>query len=383
MGVAVLGSVQHPISASVFPVSRDGSHGTSSLDGPDVLDVEVPEPRFEFDEASPFDPEIEFARAASPSGTSLDPTGVSSHRSFDDVERERWESGQEMSRKLFSVGCFSVAEKLRDCHSYWSVRQCVGCREALRFWNRCDLFWCPQCSPRLSKMRLDRLMVFVEQMKSVKHLVLTFRNVEVLTKDYLRSCLRSLQKFRRLKITRPVNSGLWAMEITNEGQGWHVHFHLVIESPWLDQRELSAAWRKCTPDESFIVHISDASRGSVRKNLPRYVTKYAGKGFRPHSWSAEKLKEFVRAVEGVRTFGVFGALHGKRKEISDWLRTIARERRRCQCGCNQFRYFSELEWLLETEVGRPESKPRPPPFADFNLELPLKLAFRWPDSGLN
>lgn len=307
---------------------------------------------------------------------SLDPTGTTSHRSFDLVERERWESGQEMASKLASVGLDEVAGKLRHCHSFWSVRRCCGCNEAVRFWNRCDLFWCPQCSPRLASKRLTGLVWYVEKMKQPKHVVLTFRNVAVLTKSYLKSCLKAFQKLRRRKVWKPVRSGLWCMEITNEGNGWHVHYHLVIDSPWLAQSELSEAWKSCTEDGSFIVWVNSASHGSVRKNLPKYVTKYAGKGFRPHSWSAENLAEFVTAIDGVRTFGVFGDLVGQRKAHREFLNEVRTAKQVCSCGCRDFRYFSEMEWLIETELSLPPPVKKLPPFSKSAIELPLNFLNR-------
>jgi len=274
-----------------------------------------------------------------------------------------------MGKKLVSQGLVEVGGKLLQCHSYWSVRRCSGCREAVRFWNRCDLFWCPQCSPRLASKRLTGLLWYVELMKQPKHVVLTFRNVPVLTKAYLKSCLVSFQKLRRRKLWKSVRSGLWCMEVTNEGRGWHVHYHVVVDSPWLNQRELSEAWKSCTPDGSFIVWVNAASHDTVRKNLPKYVTKYAGKGFRPHSWEGEQLAEFVTAMDGVRTFGVFGDLVGKRREHREFLNSVKSARQICKCGCSDFRFFSELEWLMETELSLPPPERKVPPFAPAELEL--------------
>lgn len=272
----------------------------------------------------------------------LDLTGVTSHRSFDAVEKERWERGQEMSRKLAEVGQLELAKKLSGCHQQKSVAVCCGCSKRTMFWNRCDVFWCPQCSPRLSKRRLDGLMFFVEKMRQPKHLVLTFRNVETLTELYVKSCVRALQRFRRRKLFARVRSGLWAMEITNKGTGWHVHFHLVIDSPWMDVRAISATWEKVTECGSSVVWIEDASRGGLRANLPRYVTKYAGKGFEPHTWDAGALGEFAIAIESVRTFGVFGELLGARKEWAAWLRSVRESRRKCECGSCEKKFYSEL-----------------------------------------
>ena len=279
-----------------------------------------------------------------------------------------------MSKKLAQAGNFVVAGKLRQCHAVQTVAQCDGCRKVVMFWNRCDLFYCPQCSPRLSKMRLDGLMWWVETLKQPKHLVLTFANVESLTAEYIAKCKKSLAKFRRTKLFSGVRSGLWAMEITNKKRGWHLHFHLVIDAPWMDVREISRVWKKVNGGVGEIVWIESADKGGLRANLPRYVTKYCGKGFRPHDWTPEMLEEFVTAVEQGRTFGVFGELLGKRTEWRDFIKTLRKSRRECECGCASKSYYSQLEWQWkENFTGFDRGRP-PPPISKTVLQFGWKFA---------
>jgi hypothetical protein len=290
----------------------------------------------------------------------LDLTGVTSHPKLVDIERTRWLNGMCMAAMLKEGGLFEKADALGDCHQYQTIAQCNGCSKVVSFWNRCDVFWCPQCSPRLSKKRLEGLMFFVEKMQRTKHLVLTLKNTEVLTKEYLSWARACLSRFRRRQLFRSAKSGLWAMEITNEGKGWHVHFHLVVDCAWLPVREVSAAWESVCGDGSRVVWIEDASRGGLKANLPRYVTKYCGKGFRPESWTSAQLCEFALAVEDGRTFGVFGELLGARSEWREWLRVHTANKRLCECGCGQKTYLSsgEFMWRQMVREGRGE---RPPP----------------------
>lgn len=275
----------------------------------------------------------------------LDLTGLTPHRSFDEVEFERWTLGQKMAAKLLAAGQDTLAAKLMDCHGTRTTAICDGCRKRVSFFNRCDIFYCPQCSPRLAKMRLDNLMHYVERMRQPKHIVLTFKNVARLTRDYIRECQAALTRFRRRKFFSGARSGFWAMEITNKGNGWHLHFHLVVDSPFLFVRDLSAEWEKATKSSGYIVYIEDASRGSLKANLPRYVTKYTGKGFKLHEWDAVMLAEFVTAIQGCRTFGVFGEMLGYRKSWRDFLKAVRQTRRMCECGCSSKKYFSDAELL--------------------------------------
>jgi hypothetical protein len=274
----------------------------------------------------------------------LDPRGVTSHKPYAQLEQERWDAGMKLAEHLQEGGLVDEAKAFRECHSHQTVMQCGGCHKVSRFWNRCDIFYCPQCSPTLADKRLKGLMFFVEAMKQTKHIVLTFVNVPTLTSAYLKWCRKKLSQFRRRKIFGTAVSGLWAMEITNEGRGWHVHFHLVVDCGWIDVRALSAQWQSVCGDGSRIVWIEDATRGGLKANLPRYVSKYASKGFRPQDWSGDQFCEFVRALKGGRTFGVFGKLLGKRKEWREWLTEFVRTKKTCECGCCVKQFYSHQEW---------------------------------------
>lgn len=285
--------------------------------------------------------------------TLLDLTGVTSHEKKKDWERDNWNQSQRIASLLSRGGEFDLASELATCHCFQTVRRCHGCSDVQMFWNRCDKMICPQCAPRITRNRLDGLMWFVEKMKQPKHVVLTFKNVPVLTREYLRDCLKVLQRLRRQKIARTWTAGMWAMEITNKGNGWHVHYHLLVESSWFSQKELSVCWKFLTNHESFVVHVSDAGREGIKKNLPRYVASYTTKGTNLASWSSEMLCEFVAALRGCRTFGVFGTLFAARAEFRLWMNETRAAKRFCGCGCQWFRYFSEKEfaWFVETKDG--------------------------------
>lgn len=307
--------------------------------------------------------------------SSLDLTGLTSHRSYDTLQRERWERSQEISRKLVFGGEPEKAHTIRDCHSYWTIRKCNGCRKESKFWNRCDLIYCPQCAPRNAKNRLDSLGWFFDELKQPKHVVLTFKNVAVLTKEYLRYCLKCLQKLRRTKIAKKWLAGIWAMEITNKGNGWHVHYHLIVETPWFSQETLSVTWKHITGWESFIVHVSDAGRAGVMKKLPKYVAAYSTKGTKIEEWTSSKICQFVQAIEGLRSFGVFGYLYAKRTEWRAWIAGVRKVSRACECGCEKFTYYSELDYFMLTEASIPPPKilkvPQLPSYSEFSFTLEM------------
>ncbi len=111
------------------------------------------------------------------------------------------------------------------------------------------------------------------------------------------------------------------LEVTNEGKGWHVHIHALVDSDWWDEKsengkfELSKLWKSCLlesvqalveeamPEGSkdrAIVWIKEADANSVRE-LSKYIAK--GSGF---YHDPERVAEFYQAVQGRRCFEVFG-----------------------------------------------------------------------------
>jgi hypothetical protein len=307
-------------------------------------------------------------------GSLLDKKAVTSHFDRSEVEQHRYSLCKSMVSRIHSgvskihtqeqkIRLAEKAESLDGCHEVETVKLCTGCRKVTRFWNKCNLLYCPQCSPGIASDRLKALAWWVDSLKKPKHLVLTLRNVPRLTKGYVSQAKKWLGRFRRCKLFAGVEGGLWAMEITNKGRGWHLHFHLVIEAPWMDVRQISERWSKTTKGAGEVVWIEDASRGGLRANLPRYVTKYTGKGFKLHEWDGDKLCEFLLAMDGGRTFGVFGSLLSKRGDWKQWLAETRAARRKCECGCSDAKFYSPLEfqWSSEGPPAWPKLKPIPPP----------------------
>ena len=118
-----------------------------------------------------------------------------------------------------------------------------------------------------------------------------------------------------------------------------------------------------------IVKVKDA-RG---KNYLAEVTKYAVKGVQLAAWSGQQIFTFIEAFRGVRTFGVFGSLYGKRTEFAEWFKAIRDSKPNCKCGCSQVRYYSEQDFLeLDLVPTNDNHVPIPPPqqpHPEFNLML--------------
>lgn len=336
----------------------------------------VPEPEtasFEVD----FTPEI--ARSE-PNSLLLETRGITSHR----LQAVMWEREliwqESILARLKSIGKGHLAGKMAECHTIETFKRCNGCQKVTKFFNRCELFFCPVCAPRLSRERKLTVEWWTKQVRQPKHLVLTVRNTSSITKLYVQWLKGQLSKLRRAKVFSAVKGGFYSMEVTNEGHGWHVHFHLLIDTPWLCMPDLSQVWGKLVGQDFAIVKIKDCRGDDYLKE----VTKYAVKGSELAKWSGLTIAEFIETFDGVRFFGVFGSLYGKRTEWKAWIEAIREIKPLCKCGCDSWRILSpeELLWEEETRTGlgaNPPPSPNRVPLSQFDLPIDGQNSMAWPD----
>lgn len=296
----------------------------------------------------------------------------------------RFHHKDSIAAKLRDSGLYDEADKLDACHGRKTIARCVQCGKTEVFFNRCDQLFCPTCQPRIARKRIESISWYAEQLKQPKHLVLTARNTAKLTLARVKFLKSALAKLRRSKFAREVTTtdgitsypwkgGTWSLETTCEEQGWHLHFHLLVESRFINAAVLARKWGKLVGQEFAIVKVKDARRADYLKELIKYAVK-------PNSlagWTSAQVADFVRVFSGVRTFGVFGELFKLRAQHKEWRAQLAELRETCSCGCKHRQFFSEQEWewyCCEHETGPPQgmtSNVRPSPRAELQNELRL------------
>jgi hypothetical protein len=198
------------------------------------------------------------------------------------------------------------------------------------------------CNHRLTEQRQQRLSLWAASIKQPKHLVLTMRNFEILTRKKIRQFQIAFLKLRRQQIFKDVNGGTCSLELTHEGRGWHLHAHCLIDCRWLDISQLAIVWGQLLGQEFGIVKIKDARD----KDYLREVFKYVVKGSDLASWPPDLILQLVTAVRGVRLFTTFGSLNEQRDRIKAQLAFIKREKKKCACGSLDFIFESDVASIL-------------------------------------
>jgi hypothetical protein len=314
------------------------------------------------EETSPFDSSLE-CNSGALNPVQLETRGVTPQKTKT-FQRELW-ARQTMHKntvaaKLREAGREQLAWDLESCHSETTWCICKNCSTAKPFLNRCERFYCPECQPTLSKDRERSVGWWAREMSQPKHVVLTLKNFPRLNKKIVQWAKAAFGKLRRRKFAKNWVGGFYNWEVTNEGKGWHLHVHALVESKWIDSGLLALEWAKVTRGLGRIVKVLDARRVDYLKE----VTKYAVKGSQLAAWNGDQIKMFIDAFSGVRTFGVFGSLFSKRTKFKDWLKQLQEHRLKCKCGCEEFWYQSDVEYQLSDTMPMSEGATNAPPSAN-------------------
>jgi hypothetical protein len=260
---------------------------------------------------------------------------------------------QTIALKLHEAGRHEHADPLDECRTRSTHALCKCCASHRVFWNRCDLWYCPECQPRLQRERQREVEWWTQQTRQAKHVVLTARNTSTLSAAYIRGIKSAFARLRRSRFARAWKGGLWKLEVTNEGRGWHVHIHALIDAVWIDARELATRWGKLVGQDFAIVKVKDARGADYLHELTKYVVK----GDQLSRWTGAEIATLIDAMEGNRSFGVFGTLYRQRAEWRAFLDTLQAEGMVCECGSTEWHFYddNEWEWFL-TKNGPPRTR---------------------------
>lgn len=164
-------------------------------------------------------------------------------------------------------------------------------------------------------------------------------------------CVRKLRadwsKMRRRKlIAEKITGGVVAVEVTNQGNGWHPHLHAIVDARWLAihtpepgwrdsgavrkqkcehaQMELSRVWASVVKQDEGIVWVSRIHSDKAM----HYALKYSVKGSELLA-SREPVGPLIKVMDKSRLVSAFGELHGRTSEMDD------EDRPSMECtGCN-------------------------------------------------
>lgn len=185
---------------------------------------------------------------------------------------------------------------------------------------------CPFCAARRASKQVEKNGTRIKKiMAENPHLIpvmitLTVKNGENLEERYehLKKSFQALQMKRKdahrgksKSEFSKVAGSMFSYEVTNKGNGWHPHVHMIaLLDSYIDQKELSREWKKITKDSSVvdIRKIKNKSPDSISiDDALLEVFKYAVKF---HDLEPEQTWQAYLALKGKNLLGCFGNLYG-------------------------------------------------------------------------
>lgn len=203
------------------------------------------------------------------------------------------------------------SEISRDKHAFITA-DCTKCGHTVVIPVWCGDRLCPTCAKaramKYSRYLHNKIDNILARKEWVRFITLTVRNESDLSCAFK----KLTDGFRRLKDRNiwknNVKGGVLSVEISFV-RGWHVHIHALFEGGYIDQADLSRAWRDVTPDKSYIVDIR-AIR--CRKGAIREMAKYPFKPADVHNLTSGARVEFDRFMKGRRLYRTFGSWYGEK-----------------------------------------------------------------------
>lgn len=265
--------------------------------------------------------------------------------------------------RLEREGEIELANKLAKCGLPVPL-VCTHCGLGKVVETRCKKRWCPSCAWSVQRERLDRFGGAVDLMQWPLFITLTMRN----SGDV--ECVRELRRrwgmMRRRKLLKEkVLGGVASIEVTNRGNGWHPHLHVIADCEWLAlhtpaprwdeseavrtqkrehaKLEITALWQQVIGDTDAITWIKRVKDESFL----RYCLKYSVKGSTLIECK-DAIGPLIKVMERSRLVSAFGCLHGRTAEMVDDDRPVL-----CCSQCQQEKTFLPLDVAQMMSRGEP------------------------------
>ncbi|GAI11999.1 unnamed protein product, partial [marine sediment metagenome] len=139
-------------------------------------------------------------------------------------------------------GHFRQADLLSECQTKWVYYECQGCGSVGRAKNRCGMRVCPYCAGRMKAKLLAKYQKGIDRLSDfyksrLKLVTLTLKNVPDLQSPDFNVITEIKQAFYRLRkrplLRKKIYGGVYGVEATHRGKGWHVHIHALIASEFI------------------------------------------------------------------------------------------------------------------------------------------------------
>lgn len=243
--------------------------------------------------------------------------------------RDEWQRAAQVYSYVDSRDSRARYNVLDSCrgHAWFARENSTGMVSVLS--NACHLRWCPVCQSATKYLVEQQTLDWLSNQTKPKFITLTLKHSSAPLTHQLKCLYDSFRKLRRAKLlTESVTGGIWFFQITfnKETEQWHPHIHLVANSNYIPQSQLSSLWLSITGSSSVV----DIRVVRSQAKAADYVSRYATTPCKLLSVPFIKSIELFDSLHGKRICGTFGSarnlkLHtnspedkGKWQNVGSW-----------------------------------------------------------------
>lgn len=176
--------------------------------------------------------------------------------------------------------------------------------------TKCHDRFCLPCSQERGLRVGQQLAIHTAKMPALKLLTLTLKeDGRPLQErmDRLTACFRKLRASAQWKKIVKGGAAIIEYKIGKNLHGWHVHYHILMESGYFPHADLKALWKGITGDSDIVDIRPVGSRRGGISYVTKYVTKVAD---RTVTSDPAVLAEAIEALTGRRLVSTFGTWRG-------------------------------------------------------------------------
>ena len=171
--------------------------------------------------------------------------------------------------------------------------------------NACRLRWCPVCAQAKQYHIRETVSEWLRGVTKPRFLTLTCSHSSdalAVQIDHLYKSFRLLRQHKA--ISRKIRGGIWffQLKLSTRDHCWHPHLHILLDSNYIDQKELSLEWMRTTGN-SYIVDIRAIKDPH---KISDYVSRYCAKPCKLSDFDSDNRIEIATTLHGKRLCGGFG-----------------------------------------------------------------------------
>lgn len=195
---------------------------------------------------------------------------------------------------------------LTDCRKYaWFARHKETGQVKVEA-NSCRLRWCPVCAEAKQLRIRQEVSKWLKSFQKPRFVTLTLSHSSLSLAVQIKHLYKAFRLLRTHKqIAKKIRGGVWFFQVKlgKKDGCWHPHLHVLVDSNYINQKELSLEWLVSTGN-SYIVDIRAVKDPG---KVADYVSRYCAKPCRLSDFERANRIEIATVLHGKRLCGCFGS----------------------------------------------------------------------------